>query len=168
MKRDKQFYIYLFVLGSLFGWIIEFIYTSIKYSHLTFPGCFYGPYLPIYGCGLILIVMFCRNKFKLLEFLKIIIYMSALEYIASVIIEYTTGIMWWDYSRYPLNINGRVCLTYSIFWGILGVIYLNFIENHVESLYRRIKDKKILKYINILFIIIILDMIVTVIRDLIN
>ena len=166
MKKNIQFYIFLFVLASLGGWIIEFVFTTIKYSQLQFPGCFYGPYLPIYGFGGVLLMLLARSNNKVWEFIKVIFLMTAIEYLASYLIELTTGVMWWDYSRFAFNINKRVCLRYSLYWGMLGSLYLNFVERHTDRFYSYLKNKNCLKFFNIVFTIIGLDMITTVLIDL--
>lgn len=52
---------------------------------------------------------------------------SILEYIMSLGMELVLGFTAWDYSRKPLNINGRICFRYSLFWGALGVVWIKFI-----------------------------------------
>ncbi len=49
---------------------------------------------------------------------------TAVEYICSLGQEILFGSVAWDYSNVPLNINGRVCLLYSLFWGVLGVSWV--------------------------------------------
>lgn len=170
MKKEKdiKFLMFLFVLASFSGWIIEFMFTSVKYSYLQFPGCFYGPYLPIYGFGGVLLVLLCKSNNKIFEFIKIIVFLSLIEYIASFIIELTTGIMWWDYSDFAYNLNGRVCLRYSLYWAVLGLLYLNYVHKYTIKFYNYVKSKNYILYFNIVFYIIACDMLITIIRDLIT
>ncbi len=45
---------------------------------------------------------------------------SAVELISGLIVNRWMHMNVWDYSQLPLNINGQVCLLYSILWGILS------------------------------------------------
>lgn len=30
----------------------------------------------------------------------------------------------WDYSKMPFNFKGQICLLYSVFWGILSLLFI--------------------------------------------
>ena len=74
----------------------------------------------------------------------------------SFLVETTMGITWWDYSNYILNINGRVCLLYSIFWGILTPFLIKVVNVQIDKIISKIKEKisiKLLKVITLTIII---------------
>ena len=81
-----------------------------------------------------------RNRGSWLSFIGGMLVGSVLEYVCSWGEELVLGSRSWDYSNMPFNINGRICLLYSIFWGLLSVFW-------IKNLYPRIA-KWILKIPN--------------------
>ena len=83
----------------------------------------------------------------------------------SVIGEFLFNIRWWDYYDKPLNINGRICAYYSIFWGLLAIYLITYFNPRIDKLYHFLKVKignRIMKIILIILIIfVILDCILT-------
>ena len=67
---------------------------------------------------------------------------SAFEFVASLILEAIFHQRWWDYSNDFMNLQGRICLAFSIVWGLVGVLFVNnihpFIEKQVDKLLRHI------------------------------
>jgi len=137
-----------FFIYSFCGWLMETILCSIDEKRFVNRGFLNGPICPIYGCGLLLIFIFLlpvRDNIDNVFVAAVIIYMSSLsmatlvEYLVSWIMEKLFKARWWDYSRYKLNINGRVTLEISLIWGALStaVIYLVHprFENLVKKLY---------------------------------
>lgn len=66
---------------------------------------------------------------------------SVVEYIVSLVGELLLGVRWWDYSGMPLNINGRICVYYSIFWGFLGIYLIASLNPKVDKIIDWIKSK---------------------------
>lgn len=124
---------YLFVLYSFFGWVIETTYVSIKQKHLVNIGFLDGPFSPIYGFGAISIVLivFPFQNNLLLFFSISLITASILEYLTSYLFEKIFNVNWWNYSKEPFNLHGRVCLEASLYWGFLSVLLLIFIHPKV-------------------------------------
>ena len=85
---------------------------------------------------------------------------SVIEYLVSLIGELIFHVIWWDYSDMPLNINGRVCVYFSIFWGLLGIYLVSYINPKIDKLInfikRKISDKalKIIEMITAVFLIV--------------
>ena len=107
-----MFYILCFFAYSFLGWVCECIYCSIPAKKFINRGFLEGPYCPIYGCGAMLVI-YLLTPFAakpLLLFVAGILVTSALEYITSWLMEMFFHTKWWDYSTYPFNINGRICL----------------------------------------------------------
>lgn len=117
---------------------------------------FYG----IYGVGAVIIIVFSQyfNKNNITLFLGGYIIGSVTEYVTSFLVEVILHTKWWDYSNNILNVNGRVCLLYSIFWGILTIFLVEKFNPLLDKAMDKIKSKiphKLLKGI-ISFIIIFL------------
>ena len=86
------------------------------------------------------------------------------EYVVGVMLEKMFHTKYWDYSNHKVNFQGRICLINSIYWGILGVVFIKIIHPLVQSGIRKV-DSHLLHYIIIIATIVFLtDMIVTIIR----
>lgn len=121
---------YLFIFYSFFGWLSETIIVSIQQKHLANTGFLDGPFSPLYGFGALAII-FLVFPFKnnlLLFFVMSMIIASVLEYLTSYIFEKIFKVSWWNYCREPFNLNGRICLETSLYWGILSVFLLIFVH----------------------------------------
>ena len=124
---------------------------------------FYG----IYGIGGVLILVFSsyfkKSNFKL--FIVGFLIGSIIEYLFSFLIEAILHTQWWSYENYILNINGRICLLYSFFWGILTIFLVKKVNPLIDKIMRKIKQKiptNILKMIILCIIIFLaLDCIAT-------
>ncbi len=158
-----------FIVYSFIGYIIETLFaivtTGIWESRQSF---LYGPFLGIYGVGAVLILLFCKyfdkNNFTL--FIGGYIIGSLTEYILSFLIEVVLETKWWDYSGKILNVNGRVCLLYSIFWGILTMLLVRKINPIIDKISNKIQAKTSRKFlkatISVLTIFLVIDCIATV------
>lgn len=124
---------------------------------------FYG----IYGVGAVIIIVFSQyfNKSNFTLFLGGYIIGSITEYLTSFLVEIILHAKWWDYSNNILNINGRVCLLYSIFWGILTIFLVKKFNPLLDRIMTKIKSKvscKLLKGIlSFLILFLMVDCLVT-------
>lgn len=130
--------------GSFAGVIVEMLWCLITKGYLeSRAGLVYGPFNLLYGVGAVAITRMLyayRNRSTLYSFVGGMLVGSAVEYVLSWAQELAFGSVSWDYSHMPFNINGRICLLYSVFWGVLGVFW-------IKSLYPRLA-KWILKIPN--------------------
>lgn len=123
--EEIQQIILQFFLYSFIGWIWETVYCSLKNKRFVYRGFLLGPITPIYGFGILSVLYLLKpffNNLILLYFLSIIL-ISVLEYATSYILEKLFNATWWDYQDVPLNLNGRVAVPISLFWG-LGCIFI--------------------------------------------
>lgn len=162
-KEKIEYYYFVFVMASVFGWIMELIYSSITLHRLNIPGFLVGPYCPIYGTGAVIVIALCDDKNIFKKVGKIFVLTTVLEYVVSVALEIVVDRKWWDYSNQFLNINGRVCLLYSIYWVIIGLAILKYLNPWFKEKYSKIKSKKTTKIINTIIFIISVDMIISII-----
>lgn len=86
---------------------------------------------------------------------------SVIEYVISLIGEWLFNIKWWDYSNMPFNINGRICVWFSIFWGLLAIYLMTHINPKVDRLIDRIPKNVLKNTTIILTIFIFLDFLLT-------
>lgn len=129
-----------FIIYSFLGWVIESLFKSILEKKWVNSGFLYGPFCPIYGFGAGIMLIFLKpfeNNIIVLFFAAFFI-LSIWEYIAGWLLEKKFNTKYWDYTDNFLNINGRVCLLNSTFWGILGVLFTKIIHpctsNFIEGL----------------------------------
>lgn len=135
IRKNMQYYIMLFSVGSIMGWCLEVIFRSVCNGYLRIPGFLMGPYCPIYGIGIVLIVAFCNHSNKLVSFAKIFVLTTALEYIVSFVFESWFQKLLWDYSNLPLSVGTRVSLVFSMAWGLLGMVILVFLQPQISKWY---------------------------------
>lgn len=127
-KKEKISFseiVWLFVIGCLVGFVLETFFHFFKNGvWINKQGLLYGPFKPIYGFGLIFIVLIMNNyrdKKFWQKFLIGVILGSAFEYFGSLFQEYVFGTSTWNYSHFNLNIGGRIYLPYCIAWGVIAV-----------------------------------------------
>ena len=125
--------LFLFSLGSSFGWLLELFYRRVFSAKKWLnPGFLVGPYLPLYGFGLILLYFLSGIPFDFLPnavwrttvaVLLMGLAMTAVEYLAGVIFVYGMKVRLWDYSLEWGNLQGIICPKFSLFWTALAALY---------------------------------------------
>ena len=122
-----------FIIYSIVGYLIETVFSIMtKGTWESRQSFLYGPFCSIYGLGATIIIIFLHKhtkKYNILFFGGFILG-SIIEYVVSIFSELMLGVKWWDYSNMPLNINGRICVFFSLFWGFLS-LYLKIGRAHV-------------------------------------
>ena len=133
------------ISGSFAGVVVELLWCLVRNGYLeSRAGLVYGPFNLLYGVGavaLTLILYRYRNRSSAFSFFGGIVIGSAVEYLLSWGQETLFGSTSWDYSELPFNINGRICLLYSVFWGILGVLWIKSIYPRVAKIILKIPNK---------------------------
>ena len=158
--KKLRFYdlFYIFLIASVFGWILEGV-GSIVIDHLflNHSALVLGPINAIYGFGAIFLplILYKKQKASWGEiFLISFISCSILEYFMSWGMEFVIGFPAWNYSKFFLNINGRICLLYSMLWGFLGIVWIKYLYPFVQKLIAKMNPKvgKVLMYVLIVFL----------------
>ncbi len=143
---------------------MESIFRSICEKKIINTGFLRGPFCPIYGIGAIIIYVFLE-RFKdniVLLFVMGFIVLTAWEYIVGVLLEKLFQTKYWDYSDHKFNIQGRICLSNSIYWGILGIIFIIYINPFIQKELQTIDTMYLHIIIYIAFLIVIADGITTI------
>lgn len=162
-------YSLLFFFYSAAGWLLESIYCSIGEKKIINRGFLTGPVCPIYGVAAVVMTVLIYNPFKdnpLLIFLLGIIFCDIVEYITSFIMEKLFAARWWDYTYEFLNINGRICLKHSLYWGVISVVFVRVIHPAVDKLYSKIDGDYLVWIFAVILVIFVLDLINAVIKAL--
>ena len=154
--------ILIFFIFSTIGWLWEVSLHLIEDGTFVNRGVMHGPWLPIYGCGGVLVLV-VLNKFRekpLLEFISIIILCGIVEYFTSFYLELThNGVKWWDYSGYFLNLNGRICAEGLLVFGLGGIAAVYFLSPLLDNLIRKINSKILIPLVTSLVIVFTIDQI---------
>ena len=158
-----------FIIYSVLGYIIETIYGMITKGVWESRQSFlYGPFCGIYGLGAVVMII-CLHKFPRkfnMLFIGGFVVGSIVEYVVSFVGEMLLGVKWWEYSNMPLNINGRICVYFSVFWGFLGIYLIASLNPKVDKIINWIKSKfktyKALKtFVMTVFILLMIDCVST-------
>lgn len=143
-KRNFTFfqYVWIFIAGCYGGFLVETLWCLIKNGYIESRKSLVLGHLSVaYGMGAVLLtlilVRFQRAKLWKI-FMIAFVSGTVTEYICSLGQEICFGTVAWDYSHLPLNINGRVCLLYSLFWGVLGVVWVKAVIPLMRKIFDRV------------------------------
>lgn len=122
---------WLFIFGSVAGFLLEGVWNVIRKGvwedHVA---TIWGPFCIIYGIGAIAlyIISFSIKKKKIwFQFITYAAAGSLIEYFSSLFQESCFSSTSWNYHGHFLNIDGRISLSMSVMWGILGVVFVKII-----------------------------------------
>lgn len=149
-----------FIIYSFLGFVIETLFALFNYGVFESRQSFlYGPFCSIYGVGAVVIILVLKYKFfknNHTLFIGGFLVGSAVEYVISFFGEMILNVKWWDYSGRFLNINGRICFLYSLFWGLLGVYLLRVVNPKIDKFIDWLKEKMnlvVLRAVTAIFIL---------------
>lgn len=128
--------LFYFVLYSFLGWLVEGLYSLAVYGSFSKNGFLIGPFKPMYGFAMTIIIVLHRYNSSL-WFLGImsIIVPTAIEYITGFLLDHFLNLRYWDYTDLPLNIRGYVCILFSVFWIILVFAALYLLQPMIDIIY---------------------------------
>lgn len=161
-ERMLRQFVWYMLIFSMIGLIIETAYCFITTGVLeSRKGLILGPVCPIYGIGAVIIILglnrYKGQKLKLFVFGMILGSMA--EYLISFVLEALYGTRFWEYSYMKYHLNGRISIIYTVFWGILSLLMIQYVKPLVDKLIGKIK----FKWIDItILIIFLLDALLTV------
>ncbi len=155
-----------FVIYSFLGWVLESIVRTICERKIINTGFLIGPFCPIYGFGAIIMILFLdgfKNNILFLFFISVIA-LTLWEYVVGLLLEKLFHTKYWDYSNHKFNYKGRICLTNSIAWGILGVLFIKYIHPFIIQILSYIDFKYVEIIACIISFILLVDAIISVIK----
>ncbi len=171
MKKVKQINkfilrcFWILVIGSVFGFFTEILYSLVYTRSLEIRrGLIYGPFIQVYGMGALAYYFLIRTEQNPKKvFFKGMILGGALEYLCSFFQELFFGNISWDYSHMILNFNGRTCIQYCFYWGVIGVVFLKAVYPILIKNDKYLDDMKVIIISYILMIFIIYDVAISII-----
>ncbi len=136
--------IIMFFSLSFIGWLWEVMLHILNNGTFVNRGVLKGPWLPVYGSGilLILVVLYRFRKSVVAQFTSAVVLSGFVEYYTSVFLELThDGMRWWDYSGYFINLNGRICAEGLLVFGLGGCVAVYFLAPLIDNKLRKVKPK---------------------------
>ncbi|WP_147387339.1 putative ABC transporter permease [Fusobacterium ulcerans] len=162
-------YFFLFMLYSLIGWIYETILFSVEEGYFINRGFNFGPYIPIYGFGAVIIMIVIskfivesdeNNKFSMRPlkiFILILVLSTVAELIGSYIMEYSLGIILWDYTDEWMNFQGRISPKTSFIFAAGGTAAYYTIQPLGKKIIDKVSIKGQKIFASFLLILILID-----------
>ena len=156
---------WLFVVGCVFGLVVETLYHFILFGeYQDRAGFLWGPFSPIYGFGVVIVTVLLNHLWQsnwLLIFCSSAVIGGAFEYFTSWFMQAAFGIRAWDYTGQWLSIDGRTSGKYMFFWGVLGLVWVKLILPRLLRLIQRIPWKIRYSLTLVCFILIFVDGVMT-------
>ena len=140
LHTDFYHILWFFIIYCVCGWIWESTYCSVKARKWINRGFLMGPYIPIYGCGALVVylTLYPLKEQLWLVYIGGVIFPTILEFLTSWIMEKLFAATWWDYSNEKYNIQGRICLKVSLFWGFFSLVMVEILHPFVLSLIEKL------------------------------
>ena len=151
----------VFFIFSFIGWAWEVGLHLVNDGVFVNRGVSHGPWLPIYGGGVALI-MVCLARWRskpYVEVVSIVLLCGFVEYMTSWYLEVTKGMRWWDYTGYFLNINGRICGEGLMVFALGGMAAVYLLVPILDSMLSKVKPKVLITICIILLVIFAADMV---------
>lgn len=129
---------WIFMIYAVIGWCVEVSYAALSRGVFENRGFLNGPYCPIYGFGVLIVVTLLSplQDNILLLFIDSVLLTSILEFLTGFVLEKVFHKRWWDYSDVPFNLMGYICPKFSIFWGLGCMFVIKIIHPHIYWLIR--------------------------------
>ncbi|WP_160722615.1 putative ABC transporter permease [Bacillus sp. USDA818B3_A] len=128
--------LFYFTIYSFLGWLLENSYNYFTRRVFFKENFLFGPFKPMYGIAPVLLVYFTPPGSHWA-------YVLLLSFLIPTLVEYLSGAMlvklfqrkWWDYSDTPFQVNGHICLPFSICWGFLSLVCIKWLHPAIVSIY---------------------------------
>ena len=127
--------IWLFLIYSFLGWMLETILAATEQRRFVNRGLINGPLCTIYGVPIVILTIFGQELPLFWLFLGAMIVATVTEWISGHMIERFYHERWWDYSNIKWNLDGYICLPAYLVWGVLGTISMRWGNGLLIRLY---------------------------------
>lgn len=154
-------WMFFFFFYSFFGWVWECFYVSIqeKPPHFVNRGFMRGPFLPLYGCGGVMMMVVSAPFQHQLIWVFIVGFFGAtiLELVTGILMESLFKVRYWDYEGKFLNFHGYICFEASVAWGVMTVLMDVLMHPGMKKLIALIPEQVLGPMTNILFFLCAVD-----------
>ncbi|MGN0587274.1 MAG: putative ABC transporter permease [Oscillospiraceae bacterium] len=155
---------HMFCIWAFIGWCIEVCYMTLETGEYQNRGFLNMPICPIYGFGVLMVVIFFRpleNTFLLL-FAATSLLCTTFELLVGLGMEKLFNTRWWDYSNERFNFKGYICLKVSLLWGFGCVIVVRIVHPMIERLIDLVPVKVGMVLLVIISVLILIDLIASI------
>lgn len=142
-----MYYLNTFFIYSILGFLLETAYSFFSNLHFE-SGILYGPWTPIYGISMILIIILSNYLFSnlhmhriletIITFFILTIVLTFIEWLGGIVIEKIFHIAFWDYSDKPYHLGKYICLKMSLIWGIGSIILIYLVKPWMDKFMKKI------------------------------
>lgn len=142
-----MYYLNTFLLYSILGFLLETIRSFLVNSKFT-SGILYGPWTPIYGIGIVIVILISNYLFAHLHlsrwvetfitFVIITLILTLLEWIGGILIEKIFHTVFWDYSKEAFSIGKYISLSKSLMWGVGSILFIYVLKPLLEGVIKHI------------------------------
>ena len=154
-----------FIIYAFAGWVIEVVFHVVVAGKIINRGFLNGPVCPVYGFGMIAVLLFYNligSDNALVIFLEGVFFTTLIELLAGFILDKCFHARWWDYSKMPLNLNGYICLGFSLIWGLAVVFVIKLVHVFIYNISSAIIPPRIgWPMLTVLYALFITDAVVT-------
>lgn len=135
-----SYYTFCFFVTSISGYLWEVCIYFFQESTFTNRGFLYGPWLPVYGAGAILlhILLHTQCRHPLRVFFLSMLLGTLLELLVGIFLDCFWGLRYWDYTGWVLNFHGYICLLSALGFGFAGVLWICFLSRLLLILWSKI------------------------------
>lgn len=135
--------LFYFFTASLFGFLWEVLIFLVKEGHFRNRGFLYGPWLPVYGSGAILIyLLLCKLKdHPVKAFLYSLLIGTSLELLIGWILDFFWGLRYWDYTGSLFCFRGYICLASALGIGFAGCLWICLLSSPLQKFWFSVPEK---------------------------
>ena len=144
---DNMYYINCFFVYSFLGFLFETAVSKFTGNDFN-SGILFGPITPIYGIGVVLIIVISKYFFlnlhlprwveTIIVFFILILVLTCIEWLGGILIEKLFGVVFWDYSHLKWNWGPYISLEISLVWGVLSLLLIYIIKPFLDSVVTKI------------------------------
>lgn len=148
-----------FFVFSIVGWAWEVSLHVMTHGEIVNRGMLHGPWLPIYGGGVVLIavLLYRLRPQPALHALAAAVLCGCVEYLTSYVVEMSRGMRWWDYTGYFLNLNGRICAEGLAAFAVGGMVAVYLLLPIIDGAVIRMKPRVLIPACLALMIVFLSD-----------
>lgn len=153
----------LFCIYSFLGWCVEVAYAAVNSGKFVNRGFLNGPVCPIYGFGIVTVILTLeplKNNLFIL-YIGSVIVTSLIELVTGFVLEKIFHDKWWDYSDDHFNIKGYICLKFSLLWGIACILVVDVVQPLIVDLVNLIPVNMGKILVTIFIVLFFVDFLVT-------
>ncbi len=128
-------WMFLFYFYSFCGWVWESLYVSVLEKRLVNRGFMRGPFLPLYGCGGVMMLVVSKPFYDrvILVYVAGCLGATLLELVTGILMETLFKVRYWDYHHKKFNFMGYTCLESTLFWGVCTVVFTHYLQLPIEK-----------------------------------